>query len=367
MALPPGYKTTAECWQEYPKLPFPDSVSRGKAQNRARDACVAASMQGKPDPKLDTGPAILRDPVALWRSKEPWNERPHDGVGRAARLIGRMIDPGDLLGGIKTDGDVVRSQAIGWQPGHDTRFKDIERKATIRGGIDALGAAGIHPWVPISVAATKLKPTQLKNDMTGVPLVGLTQNAAQALGLAQPTGLQAAAEFVRQQVNANGLERAAWAARTVHLAMAGVHAQKQRQAVESSVAAATSLASGPLAVIPPVGLALFIVSLAYTTAGARTSAEQTRNEVLAKKMTTEFGAALQFRDMTNQKQALELELAQVLGATSLTPEARWEAERTTNIVTGLAWAGGIGATVGVGWLVYKAFSAGPSSSRRSRS
>lgn len=337
------YKSTAQCWRDYPKLPFPDNVgARGTAQKRAREACVAASMAGRPDPELATGPSILQDPVALWRSKEPWKERPYDRFGAAVRTAGRILDPSGVFG-IKTGGDYARSTGEGWRPPTMTgmdRFAELERKATVAGGIDALSAAGIHPWSAAADRIANQKPLKLRSKHSDGALLQAAQGAAQALGRRQPKDMREAAEFIRAEVIRHRLEKAAWVARASRMAMAARLAQKKRQALEMSVSTVTGVAATATSWFPPVGLALTAVSLGTGAASARTSIEQTRSKAAFEKYVLAFEHAVEERNYRMHYNAVLAQLALLEGEEAVSArEGQKEGAQTAKYIQGALWVG----------------------------
>lgn len=317
-------KTTAECWQQYPKLPFPQSVTQGAARKRARDACIAASMQGKPDPELFDGPTILKNYEMLWRIPAPWKERPKDKAGSVIRTIGRISDPAGVLP-IQTGGELVRQMAIGWRPltgmGQD-RFEELELKATIMGALDALAHAGIQPFAQMQTQLEKLPELKLRNDKTEKPL----------LALVQKNSLSEAAEYMRQIVIQNRLEKAAWLSRGIRLAIVAKNAQKKRQMVETAASTATAAAGIALNgtfVGAIVGVPLTAVSLTMAGASGRSSIEKVRSEGLIRKYTDELENALAMRNIEmkqavvdKQLQKAEAELAMIQNAAIVEGETK---------------------------------------------
>lgn len=340
--LPTGYKTTAECWQQYPRLPFPDSISRGAAQKRARNACIAASMRGNADPELAVGPPILRDPDALWRTAPPWKARPVDTTGQVFRVVGRVLDPAGVFGGIKTDGDFLRSQALGWRPGPAERFRDIEHKATIAGGIDVLAARGYAPWSSLQGRLTALPPFTLKNDASTLPLLGIVRDAARGLSQTPPSNLAAAANLVRAAVVGADLTRPAWYARGLRLLAAALVAQKKRQVVETAVSttlAATGAALSSTGVGAIIGLPLAATSAAFSGAGARSAVEESRTQAAYQRMQSELDFELARQNLQQQLGVMQANALNsvVQGAGAFTPELRVEAEQTAKTVQIVVW------------------------------
>lgn len=344
-------KTTAECWVQYPKLPFPQSITQGASRKRARDACVAASLQGKPDPELYNGPTILKDYAALWRVPEPWSGRPKDKAGGVIRTIGRISDPAGVLP-IQSGGELVRQMAIGWRPlsgmGQD-RFGELEQKATIMGALDVLASAGIQPYVEMQKQLENLPELKLRDDKTAGRLLQLT---------GQKT-LKAAAENLRQVVIKNRLEAPAWLARGVRLGIVAKNAQKKRQVVET--AAATAIQAAGLALSTTgigaiIGAPLTAIGLTLTAASGRTGIEKVRSDGMIDKFSNEMEYYLNQSNMqvkqdlvSDQLQKAEAQLAVATNAAVL--QGKQQAEY-------IKWGVGI-TTVGLitlgGYLVIKRF------------
>lgn len=350
--LPPGYKTTAECWQEYPRLPWPDRLgARGSAQMRSRQACIAASMRGEADPELQAGPAILRDPVALWRVKAPWRERPEDGIGRAANVVGRILDPGNFLaGGFQTGGDRLRSAAIGWRPpsmfGED-RFREAEVVGTALGGLDALAAAGIQPWTQLTARISQLPQLKLRGDaaIVNMPLLGIIRDGARGSGVPEsklPKTIEEGSEYIREVVTQHDLDAAAWHARVIRMMLIGQVAQMKRQLVEQHISSATSYAAMATSWFPPVGAALTAISLSAAAASGRTSMEKTIGEKLIERSNVQFDHELKLRNYRVTTKLYEQALAKSkLVEEQVGPEALQEAEKRAQLIKAGVWVGAV--------------------------
>lgn len=349
---PPGYKTTAECWQQYPKLKFPDSVVRGKAQKRARDACVAASMRGEADPKLIKGPAILDNAKALWGSKGPkYKIRPKDTAGNTAKVIGRIATLG--ISSLKSGGDTLRTIAVGWRPptGPGTsRFREAETKGTILGGMDALIAAGVQPWPQLAGRIEKLPQMRLRGfDNVDLPLLGIVRDGARALGEKPPKTLTAAAEFIRQRVKKSDLAAAAWHARAIRIAVTGKNAQAKASAASSAAAIgmgatakglyAAAGATAPTLLGPIIfGVAGGIVDMTGTIigiAGGTTALQKARTDNFVKESAGSFQQELQLRNIRVENRYLEDQLNKSsLDVTRWLPEAQLEGDQMKKIALG---------------------------------
>jgi len=367
VAKQPGIvKTTPECWQQYPKLKFPQNLTKGAAQKRARDACVAASMRGEPDPELISGPPILKRPKALWGVKAPYTKRPVDKAGNTAKVIGRITTLG--ISSLKGGGDTLRTIAVGWRPpvGPGTsRFGEVETNGTILGGIDTLIAAGIQPWPAFAVRVQKLPQQQLQgSEGLDMPLLGLVKDGAVASGDAPPKTLKKAAEYIRSTVKDNDLAAAAWHARAVRIAYVGQSAQKKAQAVSSAVSLGTSTAgwglvaaSAPVAasviglpvaaVMVAVGGAMKGIGLAVSAAGTVTGAQEARNKSLIEERQMLFAHEMEMRNIRIQARSLEQQLAASQNQSWLQ-----EGEQLGQIIQVSAWVGVLGLTALGAYLVF---------------
>ena len=360
--LPPGYKTTADCWQQYPRLPWPDRLgARGSAQKRARDACIAASMRGEADPELRTGPAILHDPVRLWRVPAPWKDRPSDGMGRAANVVGRILDPGNFLaGGFQTGGDRLRSMALGWKPpamvGED-RFREAEVVGTALGGLDALVAAEVYPWPSFATRIAHLPQLKLRGALSpvGMPLLGIIRDGARILGVPEqqlPTTIEQGSEYIRQLVTQHDLDAAAWAARVIRIIMIGQVAQKKRKIVEQSISSATGVAGMAMAWFPPVGAALTAISQTASVASARTGMEKTLGEKQMERSAAEFEHQLQLRNIRAQTKLYEQALAVLQqDEQAVVQEALVEGQKRADMIKAGVWVGAVGVTTVVAYAI----------------
>jgi hypothetical protein len=364
-SLPAGHKTPSECWKAYPQLPFPDNLLRGTAQKRARKACLDASFQGRADPQLIKGPAIFNQPKKLWETKEPWSRRPVDTAGNVSKVVGRIVTLG--TSSLKAGGGTLRTIAIGWRPpsGPGTaRYREAERKGTILGGLDALIAAGVQPWVQLANRVKKLPPAQLRGD-TGLDmlLVGLAHDGAKALGHSPPKSLKSAAEYIRTQVKKADLSAAAWHARAMRIALMGAGAQGKSAKVTgatSSALSATALgmnaaagAIGSTIVGLPVAVVLSlasgipaIFSGVLGAASGITAASKLRNDALVKESARKFAHELAMRNIRLDEKMIE---DQFLSWDSL--EAAWK-KQGENIAKGVLWGTALGA-LGLG-LVFAA-------------
>lgn len=363
MALPEGYKSTAECWQQYPKLPFPDNIGpRGAAQKRARDACVAASMRGQADPELRVGPAILSDPVALWSDPYPYKERPQDVIGRFFNVFGRINDPaGVIAGGFQTGGDRLRTMAIGWRPPSmfgEGRFQEAETIATILGGLDALVAAEEQPWVSLAGRIQSLPQLKLrgKAEKVEAPLLSIVRDGAQMSGDRKPKNILEAAEYIRQVVINRNLAAPAWHARVIRLVLIGQEAQKKRKIVEQSVSTALAVTAKATSWAPPVAAILAAAGATASGAAARTGMEKDAGERLINRSASNFEHALQMRNIQAQTKLYEQAIAEAQQAErNLIPAALAEGEQRAKYIQAGIWVGAVGLTTLAAYAVATTF------------
>lgn len=327
------YKRT--CWKKYPKANVFVSILtygiHGATRQKRRNDCLRAAAAGRPDPRAKkTGSkAVLGKAYKLWAIKEPWGKRPRDTAGNVARVVGW-----------KTGGDALRSIAKGQRP-WGKRYIDLERKATILGGLTALQTIGTRTaWlVPDLKVALKLR-----GDPNGLRLLKAAQQVAQADGDVPPKNLQRAAEYVRRKVIAEEAGGPAWMARALYLALAGTTATAKRAKVESAVATSLGVAGAALdstGIGAIVGVPLQALGLGFAAASGRSQVEQTRAQEDAKLYTQKFQSMLQARQLRQENEALEAQLAQA-------EEVRAQEEQRAQVF-GL-WAGRI-LTVAVGAAV----------------
>ena len=364
MALPEGYKSTAECWQQYPKLPFPDNIGpRGAAQKRAREACVAASMRGEADPELRTGPAILFDPAALWASKGPaYKERPVDTIGRFFNVFGRINDPaGVIAGGFQTGGDRLRSMAIGWRPPGmfgEARFAEAERVGAVLGGLDALVAADEQPWVSLAGRIEALPQLKLrgKAEKVEAPLLKIVQDGARMSGDPPPQNFPQAVEYIRQVVEQKDLAAPAWHARVIRIVLIGQEAQKKRKVVEQSVSTALAITAKATAWAPPVAAILAAAGATASGAAARTGLEKDAGERLMQKSAGEFQLELTLRGIRAKQKMYEAAIAELQSnERSLIPAALAEGEKRAQYIQAGIWIGAVSVTTLAAYAVATTF------------
>lgn len=310
-----------ECNRLYPPVKTGMSIltfgAAGVTQAKRREECFAAARSGQEDPRT----SLVVNPVLLWRSKDPWIDRRTDSVGQAryfANLTG--IAPGG-----KTGGSVLAAIAKGFRPYPVEKFRDLERKATIIGGITALSMLDIAPFNRIDPSS--LPPLKLNGDISANALAlncqllgSFFKVPRQELG-----SMQACAEFIRAKVIENKAETLAWYCRALTLCLAGSVAVESRQKVEASASAVLEKSADYIMKIPAppfaqiIGVAVKIT--AYKLAGdqARTTIEDTAIDIDIAKYKQEITQALQLyqadalissvNDQINQAKALRDELA----------------------------------------------------------
>lgn len=262
----------------------------------------------------------------------------------------------------KTGGDTVRSVAKGWKPPRSKRFQEVERKATILGGIAALAAIGKEPWVNFDLS--EIPPITLKKDKAGEKALALAQRGASALRERKPRDLTQAAEFVRKKVKEEGLGPAAWYARAMYMTGTGSIASAKRAKVEAKVASVTggvakglagaAAATGPTIVGPLVlGTAAAITEAAswvMLTFSARSKVEETRSKLDQQKHANDFEKALARRSIRKQKKELEA-MQRQLNAAQAAQEAiiAKEADMISKVIVGASFVVTLG---GLGMLTY---------------
>ncbi len=230
---------------------------------------------------------ILSEPKKLWAVRAPdFEERPPDTAGTTAAILGG-----------KTASDVLRSMAKGWRPRSDQKYMELEYSATIMGGIRAMRAAGIWPWINVK---TDNFPSLyfIKGDQRERVLDQLTALAGQGaayLGDPPPTSGFLAAEYIRKQVMDQGLEMPAWALRGLILVEEAYTNQQVRSQVEGTGGAVASAVGKAITPIPVVGWILGpIISTAGDIAGGmsgrtRIEAERSKGDIDNFRLMYEFG------------------------------------------------------------------------------
>lgn len=230
---------------------------------------------------------ILSQPKELWAVRAPdFEERPADIAGTTAAILGG-----------KTASDVLRSMAKGWRPRSDQKYMELEYSATIMGGIRALRAAGVWPWINVK---TDNFPVLYftKGEARARILEQLTALAAQGaryLGDPPPTSGFLAAEYIRKKVMDQKLGQAAWALRGLILVEEAYTNQQVRAKVEGTGGTIAGAVGKAITPIPIVGWILGpILSTAgdiATVASGRTKveAERSKGDIENFRLMYEFG------------------------------------------------------------------------------
>ncbi len=355
-------KLTKTCHRKYPPVKVGLSILsfgvHGVTRNKRRNDCLGAARQGNPDPRLKkTGQKeILGKYYKLWAIKEPWTDRPTDTAGNVFRAIG-----------VKTGGDALRSIAKGWRPPRKIHFQDLERKATILGGVMTLQAIGVDPWVRFDL--TQIPALKLRNDSTYRVLMDIVKAGSELEGAKAPANLIDASEYVRKRVIDEEAGGPAWMARAMHLTLAGMGATDKRSKVEGGVATGTSLAAkglytaaaatGPTIILPAVlgtvGLVMDGISLGLTALSGRSKIERQRAEGEANGYAMKFQQLLEKRALREQKELLEKQIKVAEAQQRLEDEAsRIQAEKITKVITAAVWVGVLGGTAFLGYIAVQA-------------
>jgi len=182
--------------------------ARDKGKDKRADKLEnkAASRRAKAA-KREALKATFANSPKLWAVKHPYSLRAKAGG----------------LGGSKT----ITKMAKGFRP--TTGLYDLERRATIVGGLQVLAAAwdpqtnsmGYAPFNTLDVANLPVRTNIRKDDKT---LIAVVKQAAAAQGVPKaqrPKSLKAAAKYVREQVAERGLSSAAWSQRALLMVLAG--------------------------------------------------------------------------------------------------------------------------------------------------
>lgn len=359
-------KYTKTCWKKYPKvtkkagstiLSVVTFGAHGVTRNKRRNDCLAAAKKGRPDPRgaQDRAKKRMGKPYQMWAVKEPWNGRPKDVGGNIARVVG-----------LKSGGDSLRSVAEGRKP-WGSKYIDLERKATILGGIAALQAIGASTaWDVANVSGIQLK---LSKDPTGPKLLKIVQDAAREKGLPIPKSLRDASELVRKEVISYEVGGPAWYARAMHLALAGTKATAKRGQVEGVVSMGTGLAGqglisaggatsatvigAPVGVIMAgAGAVLQGVSVGFAALKGRTKVEEARALGAAQGFAQKFQSSLVDWNLRMQQEMLDAQMEQLEREKKKEErEAQLLGERISTVLTYAVVASAVG---GSAYLTYLA-------------
>lgn len=182
--------------------------ARDKGKDKRADKLEnkAASRKARAA-KVETLKATFSNSPNLWVVGHPFSKREKSGG----------------LGGSKT----ITKMAKGFRP--TTGLYDLERRATIVGGLQILASAwdpqtnsmGYAPFNTLDVANLPVRTNIRKDDKA---LIKVVQQAAAAQGVPKskrPKSLKAAAQYIREQAAERGLSSAAWSQRAVLMVLAG--------------------------------------------------------------------------------------------------------------------------------------------------
>jgi hypothetical protein len=344
----------AACYAKYPVPRFPANVLtlgiQGAITAKRRDECLRFATDGKEDPRFLEAAGqtffgnILDHPDQLWAVEKPWHERPMDSAGQTAAALGA-----------KTGGDVLRSTAKGYKPTNDKDIQDREQKATIKGGLLALQAAGLSPWNELDLDA--LPPVKLTDDKSGSPLLQDVRSCASRLGDSLPNSIDDAVKYIRRKVIEADLAEVAWFARAMTLATAGATATQKRQAVENGVALGLNVASAAAASTVIGIIAVPFIDMASVTAkgfAARTTIENARAEAEAKAYGAEFNRALEKQSLRVQINLINQQISIATQISNLEKaQAAEEAAKITQYATIASWSAAFGAIGLVGLALYR--------------
>jgi len=358
-------KLTKACNKRYPPVKVGLSVLsfgvHGVTRKKRRNDCLSAARQGNPDPRAKkTGQTeLLGKYYKLWAVEEPWTERPTDEVGNVLRVIG-----------VKTGGDALRNVARGRRPPKKQHYQDLERKATILGGVMTLQAIGIDPWLSFDLAG--VPALKLRNDSSYRSLMNIVKAGSELEGAKAPANLIDASEYVRKRVMDEDAGGPAWAARAMHLTLAGMGANDKRSKVESGVAVGTSLAAKGLytaaagatgtiigapvgAVLGAVGGIMDGISIGMSALSGRSKTEQSVAKGEASGWAQKFQQLLEKRAIREQKELVEAQIKVAEAQQQLEDEAsRIQAEKITKVITAAVWVGVLGGTAFLGYTAVQA-------------
>ena len=259
--------------------------------------------------------------------------------------------------------------AKGWRPPTSGDFPDLERKATILGGILTLKTLGIEPWAS---AALPPEPLKLQGDPSGPFLVSQVKLAAQKEGKTAPVDRPAATAYVRDRVIAAEAGGAAWVARAMYLTLAGGTATDKRAKVESAVSTGVGLTAKGLYIAAgsatgtivgaPVGAVLGIVggvmdgvSIGLTVLSGRSQIESARSDGEAAQYATEFQNELDLRSLHVQQDLIDqqIEIAKQIRDFEV-EAANVQGAQITRAITATVWVGVLGGTGLLAYTVLKA-------------
>jgi hypothetical protein len=317
------------------------------------------------------GSSILSRPKSLWGVDAPWTKRPKDKGGGVARALGA-----------KTRADSIRSMAEGWRPpsvAGGTKYELLEQNATVWGGLKALKLAGIPPWADAQFAkipSLAMAGKGTKRDKTSEALLLLVRKGAgQAGSNSALPDIDAAATYIRKQVQAAGLDKVAWASRGALLTRLGVKKLKLRGGVEAGTASALMSAGlimhavavpadasvvGLVVGIPlhAVGGMLNATSAVMTGLQGRSKIELVRTQAAEKKFRRMIKTGLEERGLTVALRQAEAEAEEALAATQaeskeIALRVKQEALQNTQTIQVITAVGVAGALVGLMYVLSK--------------
>jgi hypothetical protein len=288
-------------------------------------------MRGQSDPRT----AIKDDPAALWRVKEPWSDRPDNPAGFATYITGKVG-----LG--STGSEILRSTAKGYRPIDVAKFKELEQKATIVGGINALQMVG----VPAYASPGQLPVLRLDNDQSGNVLVRMVDGLAKAEGRSVSPTLREASEFIRQRVMDEKAEGIAWFCRGVAMVLAGQTATDKRVRVEEITSMSMSLAANAAA-STVVGVFLVPIfdgiSVFFKAQSARTQVENARLDGELALFAQGLEQEIQKRQIQTSKDTIDKQIIEAKKELALQVE---DAEQTAKTISTIITAGVVATAIG---------------------
>ena len=291
---------------------------------------------------------ILEDPAALWESRGPeYKERPVDTAGAVAEVVA-----------LKTNSDVLRAMAVGWRPRTSQRFVELEWTATIMGGIRALRAAGVWPWLLIETDQFPelyfTKAVQRESVLRQV--TELVVQAAGKLGDSAPDRPFIASEYIRKKVIDNDLQTAAWALRGMILTQESMGNQQARAAVEGGVGTTLATTASIVGPIFPIGtiVAAIIGPIATVVSihGAAVGVEAQRSKAQTTAFQHMYVRGMEERVSSHQMKVVRQELETAQG-TVIAVQVQQEKDAEQ-----LAESIGVAIKVGSGVLVVGGFGLG---------
>ena len=232
--------------------------AKGKDKKADRLESKAASRQAKADAKQPINATFANSPK-LWVVRHPYSFRGKSGGSGGSKTISRM--------------------AKGARP--KASLYDLERRATIVGGLQILAAAwnpetnsmGYAPFNTFDFTNLRVRTNVRKDDQ---PIINAARKAAAAQGITKakrPNSLKSAAKYVREQVAERGLSSAAWSQRAVLMVIAAQGKAGTTAAVLASTLAITGAVVGTIltagAASPGLVATIASVSTGIASGGAQ--------------------------------------------------------------------------------------------------